>query len=162
MDIMNEVVAFLIILPFILPLFGMAKVTPEEYAEKWGRRMKGSTEDIRRGVEKVTTAPGVAAAKAQILMLQKLTEAINSGLWAARVSAISLEDWKKAFTDLGINRISAGVDAALPKQAAMASKLLAAVDSAAAKANAMPKGTIEDSINRMTTYVREMHKAKIR
>lgn len=162
MDISGFIVGLLIMLPFFLPMLGALKVTPEEYAEKWARRLKGSTEDIRRGVDKVSVAPGIAAAKAQDLMLRKLTESIQSGLWANRVSGVSLEDWKKAFTDLGINRIAAGVDAATPKQAAMASKLLAAVEAAANKANAMPKGTIEDSIARMTTFVREMNKAKIR
>ena len=140
----------------------MAKVTPEEYAEKWGRRLKGSTEDIRRGVERVTVAPGIEAAKAAERMLAKLTEAVQSGMWANQVSKVSLDEWKEAFNVKGLARIAAGVDAASGKQVAMATKLLAAVDAAAAKANAMPKGTIEDSINRMSTYVREMNKLKLR
>ncbi len=140
----------------------MAKVTAEEYAEKWGRRLKGSTEDIRRGVDKVTIAPGVQAAKQAQKMLAKLTDAVNSGMWANQVSAVSLDDWKLAFNLKGINRIAAGVDAAAPAQVAMATKLLKAVDESAAIANALPKVTLEDSINRMTTFVREMNKRKLR
>ena len=134
----------------------MAKVTAQEYAEKWGRRLKGSTEDIRRGANRVTEAPGVAAARQQDLMLTKLTESITSGLWAQQVAAVSLEDWKKALMEKGVGRIAAGVDAATPKQQQMATRLLAAVDSAMADANRTPRGSLEDNINRMTTFVRSM------
>lgn len=140
----------------------MAKVTAEEYAEKWSRRLKGSTEDIRRGVDKVTVAPGLAAAKSADKMLAKLTEAVQSGMWANQVAGVSLEDWKTAFNVKGIGRIAAGVDAATPSQVVMATKLLKAVDESAAIANALPKVTLEDSINRMTTFVREMNKRKLR
>jgi len=40
----------------------MAKVTPDEFVEKHARRLKGAVEDMRRGVEKVTSAPTAAAA----------------------------------------------------------------------------------------------------
>lgn len=140
----------------------MAKVNPQEYAEKWGRRLKGATEDIRRGIDRVTEAPGVKAARSKDLMIQKLMEAINDGTWEAQVSKVTLEEWKGKAKEKGISRIAQGVDGAETSQVAMAEKLLAAVDAAAAKANALPKGTLEDSINRMTTFVREMNKRKLR
>lgn len=140
----------------------MAHVTPQEYAEKWGRRLKGSTEDVRRGVSRVSQAPGQKAAAAQKLMIQHLMEAIDSGLWARAVSGVTLEEWKKAMTDKGIGRLTSGVDAAQASQVQMAEKLLAAVDSASAAANAIPKGDLEASIQRMTVFIREMHKRKIR
>jgi hypothetical protein len=140
----------------------MARVNAQEYAEKWGRRLKASTEDIRRGIDRTTEAPGVAAAKAAPLMLAKVTESVNNGTWASQVGKVSLQDWQKAAKEKGITRIASGVDAAAPKQAQMAGDLLAAVDAAAAKANAIPKGDIEASINRMTTFVREMNARKLR
>lgn len=140
----------------------MSKVSPEEYAEKWGRRLKGSTEDIRRGVERVTEAPGAQAAKAADLMLARLTEAVSSGKWANQVGKVSLEEWKDAITVKGLTRIAQGVDQAQTKQIEMAKKLLAAVDASAAIARALPKGTLEDSINRAATYMREMHKRRIK
>ncbi len=140
----------------------MARVTADEYAEKWGRRLKAAAPDITRGVERVSVAPGKAAAAAQDLMLQRLMESVQSGLWATRVAGVSLEDWKQAFLTKGVGRIASGVDAATPKQVAMAQKLLAAVDNAAAIVRAMPKGDIEQSIARVSTFMREMKKAKIR
>lgn len=140
----------------------MSKVTAQEYAEKWGRRLKGATEDIRKGVDKVTEAPGVKAAAAKDRMLAKLVEAINDGTWESQVKKVTLDDWKKKMKDKGINRIAQGVDAASAEQVVMAEQLLAVVDAAAAKAKALPKVTLEDSINRMTTFVREMAKNKLR
>lgn len=140
----------------------MAKVNAQEYAEKWGRRLKGSTDDIRRGIARVSEAPGVKAAQAQDLMKMKLNESIDNGTWASQVRSVSLGDWQAQATNKGINRIAAGVDAASQSQVVMAEKLLANVDAAAAAARRLPKGTIEDSIARMTTYVREMNKRKIR
>lgn len=136
----------------------MAKVNPQEYAEKWARRLRGATEDIRRGVERVDTAPGELAAAQQDAMLQNFVESVNSGLWASRVRGVSLQDWKEATITKGIQRIGAGVEAAQPKMARIAAELLPAVDAAAAAARAMPKVTLEDSIARMTTFVREMHR----
>ncbi len=140
----------------------MAKVTPEEYAEKWGRRLKQSTDDIRRGVERVSVAPGVKAAEQQELMLQKLIESVNDGTWAKQVKAVSLEDWKESFVKKGLGRIAAGVDAATPKQAEMAGRLLAAVDATVVEVNKTPRGTLEDNIQRMTTFARGMHARKLK
>lgn len=138
----------------------MAKTTPQEYAEKWGRRLKGSTEDIRRGINRVSEAPGIAAARQADLMLAKVTESISSGRWAAQVSAVPLDEWKKKTMDKGLQRIASGVDAAQATQVAMATELLANVDAAVAVANQTPRGTLEDNITRMTTFVREMSKSK--
>lgn len=138
----------------------MAKLTPEQYAEKQARNLKNSLPDIRAGIERVSTAPGVSAAAAQSRMKDNLNRAIDDGRWAAKVKGVTLEDWKSAALNKGVDRIAAGIDQAHGKQVAMAGRLLAAVDSAAAKSNAMPKGTIQDSIARMTTFVEDMHKFK--
>lgn len=140
----------------------MAKVTAQEYAEDWARNLKGSTERIRRGVGRVTEAPGAKAAQQKELLKMKLIEAIDSGKWGERVAGVTLEEWKSALLDKGVNRIAAGVDSAKPKQVQMAQNLLAAVDSAVAAANRTPRGTLEDNISRMTTYVRAMAGKKIK
>lgn len=136
----------------------MARVTPAQYAEKWSRRLRGATEDIRNGVNRVTIAPGEQAAESQDALLANFAEAVNSGLWASRVRAVSLQDWKAATIGKGIPRIAQGVEAATPKMERMAAVLLPAVDAAAEAARAIPKVTLEDSIQRMTVFVREMHR----
>ena len=135
----------------------MAKLTPQEFAEKWARRLQGSTQDIRQGIERVTEAPGEKAAAAQDALLLNFTESVNSGRWAASVRNVSLADWKKAALDKGVARIPAGVEAATPKMASIAAELLPAVDAAAEAAKRMPNTTFDDRIQRMVTFAREMH-----
>ena len=140
----------------------MARLTPQEAAEKWARRLQGATEDISKGVARVTEAPGKKAAAKQQKMLTRLTESVNSGTWARRISAVTLEDWKRQMLEKGIARLSGGVQAAQPKSEAFMSQLLPAVDAARGKIASMPDLTVEDSIARMSAYVREMAKFKKR
>jgi len=136
----------------------MAKLTPQEYAEKQASRLKSATTDIRRGVEKVTEAPTVKAALAKDKMRARLLARIDDGTWERRLRAVTLEEWKRKMLDVGVNRIAAGIDAANAKVVSFAEQLLPAVDAAKAKIAGMPSLTIEDSINRMTGYIREMSK----
>ena len=138
----------------------MARTTPEEFAEKHARRLKASVEDIRRGVEKVTVSPTAQAAGKQAKMLANVNESINSGRWAASLKAVSTESWKASMIDKGLPRVSGGIDAAHDKVVSMAGKLLPIVDAASAKVKAMPDLTIEDSVARASTFIREMAKAK--
>ncbi len=138
----------------------MARLTPEETATKQASRLKGSTEDIRRGIDRVTSSPTAKAAAKQEKMKSKLIASIDNGTWAKRLNAVSLEEWKKQARDVGVNRISAGIDAAHQKQVDFYGKLLPAVDAAKSKIASMPDTTLEDNIGRMTAYIREMSKFK--
>ena len=138
----------------------MSRLTPEEAATKQATRLKGATEDIRRGIERVTSAPTAKAAAKQDKMKTNLNAAIDSGIWKKRLMAVSLEDWKRQAMDKGVNRIAAGIDGAHSKQVDFYGKLLPAVDAARTKVEAMPDISLEDNINRMTTYIREMSKFK--
>ena len=138
----------------------MSRLTPEEAASKQASRLKGATEDIRRGIERVTTAPTQLAAAKQDKMKVNLNAAIDSGLWKRRLQSVTLEDWKSKAKDIGVNRIAAGIDAAHSKQVEFYGKLLPVVDAAVTKVKAMPDVSLEDNINRMTSYIREMAKFK--
>ena len=136
----------------------MAKLTAAEFQEKHNRRLKGATSDIRRGIERVTTSPTTLAAKKIEKMKAHLIEAFDSGKVKRNLEAVTLEDWKAKALNVGVDRISAGIDASAAKVTAFAEKLLPAVDAAQAKVKTMPDLTLEDSIGRMTTFVREMSK----
>ena len=134
------------------------KVTPAEFREKHARNLKASLVDMRAGVEKVTTAPGAQAAAKQDKMIANLTAKVADGTWARRLKGVTLEDWREKMINKGLPRVSGGIDAAAAKVEDFASQLLPAVDAAATKAKAMPDLTIEDSIARMTSFVRDMSK----
>ena len=134
------------------------RITAEEFTEKHARRLKGSIDDIRSGVQKVTESPTAKAAAKQDKMLQNLTAAVTSGKWSSRLKAVDLETWKSKVIDKGLNRIASGIDGAHDKVVAFASQLLpyeASLQDSIAK---MPDLTLEDSVNRATTWIRGMSK----
>ena len=136
----------------------MVKMTPEQFTDKHNRRLKGALEDMRSGVETVTTAPGKLAADKEQKFKTRLMESIDKGTWRNRVSAVTLDDWKSKMIDKGLPRVSGGIDAAAAKVKDFAAQLLPAVAAAQDKIAKMPDLTLEDSINRMGSYVREMAK----
>jgi len=138
----------------------MSKLTSAEFQEKHARRLKGSLPDMKLGVERVTVSPTAQAAAKQDKMLAHLTEKINDGTWARRLKGVSLEEWRDKMVNKGLARVSGGIDAAAGKVTAFADQLLPAVDAAQAKVKTMPDLTLEDSISRMTTFIREMSKFK--
>src|SRR5216683_5626242 len=134
----------------------MARVTPQQWLDKWGRRLNAAGPDIQIGIARVQTAPGQQAAAAADRMLAGVTQAVTSGVWQRQVSKVSLQEWKDAMTNKAIPRLAQGVTAAQKNKTASITALLAAVDGAAAAANALPKGGLEQSIARATTFMREM------
>ena len=134
----------------------MAKLTASEFQEKHARRLKASVEDVRRGIDRVTENPCEKAAGKQAKMLTNLTASVNSGKWAAGLKRVSLEDWKRKARDIGVNRIAAGIDGAKEKVVSFAEVLLPHIDRGLDKIKAMPDVTLDDNINRMTSFIRHM------
>jgi ElaB/YqjD/DUF883 family membrane-anchored ribosome-binding protein len=140
----------------------MARVTPQQYQEKHARRLKASSEDIRAGIDRVTEAPGQAAVQKKEKMRANINAALDDGTWERRTAAVTLQEWKTAAKEKGVGRIAAGIDAVSTKQVQMATRLLAAVDSAADQVRAMPNNNLEDSIQRMVAFTRGMAGANIK
>jgi hypothetical protein len=134
----------------------MAKLTATEFQEKHARRLKAAVEDVRKGIDRVTENPCEKAVAKQDKMLTNLTAAVTSGKWAAGLKRVTLEDWKKNARDIGVNRIAAGIDGAKTKVIAFAEQLLPHIDREKAKIASMPDVTLDDNINRMTSFVRGM------
>ena len=138
----------------------MAKVTPAEFADKWGRRLKASTEDMKRGADKVTEAPSKAAIAKKEKMKAKLIAAIEDGTWERQLGMVTLEDWRKAFKETGVGRVSGGVDKAGAKMTKFGEWLIPTVEAGQNKVKGMPEVTLDDSINRMVEFTRHMASKK--
>lgn len=132
----------------------MAKVDASGWLDKWGRRLNAAGTDIASGVNRVTTAPGQKAAQNRNLWLQKVQESADH--WARQVSAVSLSDWQDAMINKGVGRIAAGVTSAQAKKGQVIADLLTAVDKSAAAAKAMPRGSLEQNIQRAVTFMQTM------
>ena len=138
----------------------MAKLTAKEFQEKHNRRLKAATEDMRMGVERVTEAPTAKAAKKADKMRTNVLKAIDDGKWAAGLNRVSLDEWKTKMINKGVGRVAAGIDEAEDKVVAFAEKLLPHVDAGKAAIDKLPDVTLEDSIQRMTSFTRHMAKFK--
>ncbi len=136
----------------------MPKLTPEQFAEKHNRRTKAALDDMRAGVEAVTEAPTAKAAAKQEKMRQRLLEALESGKWANGLKRVSLEEWKQKMIELGLNRVASGLDANKKKVEEFAAQLLPHIEAGQKLIEKMPDVTLEDSINRMTAFIRHMSK----
>lgn len=134
----------------------MAKLTAQQFADKWARRLQAASPDIQSGINRVDVSPTEKAASKQDKMLQNVTASIQSGKWAEGLRRVTLSDWKNAAINKGIPRISQGVTGAGPKVQQFAQQLLTFQDGLQSKITSMPDLTLEDSINRMTTWVRGM------
>lgn len=132
------------------------RVNPSEMAEKWKRRLTQATPDIQRGVERVTESPMEKAAAASDKMLRNVTEAVTSGKYARGLARVSLPEWKDAVIDLGIPRIAQGVARAETKFEDFARQLLPHIESGMSQLDRMPDVTLEDSVARMTFWLRHM------
>ncbi len=132
----------------------MSKLTPQEAAEKQGRRLKGATADIAAGVDRVTEAPGKAAAAKVEKMRAKLMEKIDDGTWAQRVGAVPLEEWKRQMKEKGVGRIAAGIDGAKGKVTSFYEQFFPFLDTVQREVANMPDLSLEDSLSRMTHQVR--------
>jgi len=138
----------------------MAKLTPEQFQEKHARRLKGAIEDMRAGVERVTSSPTAAAASKKEKMRAGIQAAIDSGKWEQGLKRVTLDEWKSKMVDKGLGRVAAGIDAASDKVRAFAAELLPYQDKLSSDVSKMPDLTLEDNINRMTTFIRGMSKFK--
>jgi len=136
----------------------MAKLTAKEVQEKHARRLKGSIEDMRSGIDRVTVSPTSLAAAKQDKMKTKLNEAIDSGKWAAGLRAVTLDEWKEKITTKGLPRVAAGIDGAAGKVEKFYDQLLPHIDKTVADVKKMPDLSLEDSINRVGTFIRGMAK----
>ena len=134
----------------------MAKLTAQEFQEKHNRRLKAAVDDMRKGVQAVTESPTAKAAKKGDKMREGIVKAIDSGKWAAGLNRVSLDEWKQKMLNKGVNRVAAGIDEAADKVQAFAAELLPHIDAGVSKIGKLPDVTLEDSINRMTTFVRHM------
>lgn len=132
------------------------RLTPAEATEKHRRRTIAAIADMQAGIERVTEAPGAAAADQRSKWIARLTETATQDKWERNVRAVTLASWKADMIDKGIGRVAAGVEAAQAKTQAFYTSLFDFENSLLATLETMPDLTLEDSIQRMNFWVRSM------
>lgn len=121
-------------------------------AQKWSRNLQGATAEITAGVNAVTVAPGQRAAAQKAVWLARVTAAQDK--WARNVASVTLEDWRQKMLQVGIPRVAQGAQANQDKVQRFMGEFLPYLDRGVANVKAMPKTTMEDSIQRAVTMMR--------
>lgn len=132
----------------------MARVTADQAAAKWVQRLSAATQDVANGVQGVTTAPGLAAARNRQGYLAGVQASVDK--WAARTSAVSLQEWQDKMVNVGVPRIATGAQANQGKMAAFMADVLPHIDAGVTKVKAMPNASLEDGIARSAAFIRHM------
>ncbi len=129
----------------------MAVKDPAAVSNKWLKNLSQATTAITDGVQGVTVAPGISAAKQKQRWLNRIMESADK--WATNVAGVSLSAWQDAMVNLGIPRIASGAQQKQGKYTAFAQQFLPYLESGATKINNMPKNSLSDSIAKATAQI---------
>lgn len=138
------------------------KVTPEQSALKWKQHLDAAGDQIKLGVERVKVAPGVLAAAQEEKFRANILKAIDNHRWANEVKRVSLESWQNAMINVGLPRIRAGTEAAVPEVREFAAALFPHIEAGQSQLSNMPSVSLQDNIDRMVTFVTHMSKFSFR
>lgn len=126
----------------------MAKSTVEEMFQDYYNGMTGSTEKIRRGVERTQKSQSQNAIKAIPLMKQRINEALDSGRVAEGLRRSGDEKWRRNTLEKGLGKIGVGITANQDEIKQKFQKVLEVGDQVSNAVKDMPKGTLEQSVAR--------------
>ena len=124
---------------------------PTAATAKWVSNLSNATQSITAGVNAVTTAPGVTAAKNVSTWLARVQA--SAPKWAKNVAGVSLQEWPTAMIDKGVPRIAGGAQAAQGKYQAFAQSFFPYLATGVAKVKAMPKTDLSSSIARAVAMI---------
>lgn len=124
-----------------------------QVAAKWATRLQSSGEAMKAGVNAVTQSPTEAAANAKDRWIAGVQKAATEGTFESGLRAVSLSDWKQSYIDKGIPAVANAARVAQPKMEKFLRDFLPFADGVSQTVAAMPKGTLQDSINRATAAI---------
>lgn len=133
----------------------MAKaLSAEAVVRLWSERGQGATETVRAGVNAVTESP-MAKAAAQVEVWAANVQRAKQK-FVDKLTAVTLQQWKAAMLGKGLTNMSNGyVDpTSVNKFANFMRAWLPYVRQGAAQIRAMPKGTLQQGIDRAVAQIR--------
>lgn len=119
--------------------------------DKWLANIGTATERMKTGANNVTVAPGAKAAAAADKWLARVTQARDK--FANNVGRVTLQQWRDAYVNVGIPRVSQGAQAKQEKYLSAMQDFLPYLKQGVDKIDAMPKLSIADSIARATAMI---------
>lgn len=123
-------------------------LTVAQVVQRWADRGSQSGDAVRAGVNGVQESPMEKAANAQDRWVQGCQRAAQSGKFAANLRAVSLTDWKNAMIQKGIPNMQNGYANGRRKFERFMNEFLPYARQVSAEIRAMPRGTLQQSIDR--------------
>ena len=130
----------------------MTMATPAQVAANWKNGMANSTDKLKQGINNVTEAPTQKAAARADAYLAGVQRAVTDRKWQAGLERVTLQDWKTAMLNKGVNRVATGAANAEGKFAEFMTQFLPFL--AAGVSQLPPRGTIDQNIDRATRMMR--------
>jgi hypothetical protein len=140
----------------------MAKLTPQEIADKQVKRAMQAVGDYTRGVEGVTVSPTAEAAKKKDKYLAGVQQAVEDGAYEDGLNSVSKEDWIAVTVAKGRDRYAKGVEQAKDKIVDFQTAIAPHRDRVSSSVRSMPNDTFEERMARMDANARGMHEFKYR
>jgi len=131
--------------------------TAQQAAANWSGSAGRAATDWQAGIQNYSGDWAGATTRQQNVMLQNLTAAISSGLWANGVNRVGTAGWKSATQAKGQNYMT-GFTAGAANQAAAAQKIYSALQNIVPSLPA--RGTYEQNKIRSTTLMDNLHALK--
>lgn len=133
----------------------MAKsLSADEVMKKWAEAGQNSAASVRAGVNSVQEAPTAKAAARVDAWVQGVQRSKEK--FVQRLNAVTLQDWKNAMLGKGLANMQTGYADQFNQRKFLTfmRSFLPYVREGAARVRAMPKGTEQDSINRMVEMMK--------
>lgn len=132
----------------------MAKrLDPVAGAAAWKSGLSAAGPKMTAGIQAVTVSPTELAAQNVDRQVAGVQAAAASGKTASRLRKVSLSSWQASSISKGVPRLASGAAAGAQKYQDFANKFYPVMAAASDQARAMPKGSIEDSLNRVRVVI---------
>lgn len=140
-------------------LLRMAKTlpSPDQIGNYWVTGLSGATQKISDGVDRVTQAPGVAAAAQADVWANNVAAAKQKFIDNSR--RVSLSEWQTA-TKAAVGNVATGAQRKQQKFITAITPVLSHIAAGQGKLANMPRGSYAQNVQRMTTFVDHMHNYK--
>ena len=126
----------------------MAKKTPEQIIEKYGRRVAGAGQDYAAGVQSPSRDWAQATAAAEPRWKAALQEAMSANKFSRGVAKAGTPKWQEAASTIGAERYVAAAPRAAASFAKQAGKIIQAGAAATDAAGRLANTTKEQRIQR--------------
>lgn len=132
------------------------KATAAEAAAAWGTGFGAAGTKYTAGINSVSVAPGQLAANQKAAYVAGVNNSQN--IWASKVAAVTLQEWKTAATGVGAQRLATGATKGQPKVQAFMNAFIPQLSNVVGSLPA--RGDFSQNLARFTNYATALHNLK--